>query len=426
MVVQVVQITLMKIAYLSNSYPEPSESYVGEEIAELRRHGIEVLACSSRGSTAGVSSADADAILPLRMRPSIKAAWLAMTHILVLWEFIARALRGPERLSRKLACLAHTFLGVYFAVLLREQRIRHIHVHHGYFSAWIGMVAARLLNAGYSLTLHGSDLLLSAAFLDTKLQHCRFCLTVSRYNRGYLLSKYPNIDPHKVIVQRTGVDTRLWNQLTPLIESDKPFRILSVGRLHPVKNYGFLILACRGLKDSGVRFRCAIAGDGVEREQLSRLISGLDLDDEISLLGHVPRQQLPNLYAAADVVVLTSMSEGIPITLMEAMAMRKTVLAPDITGIPELVIHGTTGFLYRQNSMEDFLAQLQTIIRGSRSLNKVNRSARNHVARFFNGPANLETFAAEFLSRIHAPSVMASDAPLLDAELHEDPLLQQV
>lgn len=116
------------------------------------------------------------------------------------------------------------------------------------------------------------------------------------------------------------------------------------------------MLVCRVLKTRGVQFRCIIAGEGKEREKLAQRICELGLEAEVVLRGHVPREQLRELYAEADVVVLTSHSEGIPVTLMEAMALERVVLAPEITGIPELVTHGQTGFLYQPNSMEDFLA----------------------------------------------------------------------
>ena len=75
-------------------------------------------------------------------------------------------------------------------VLLRHRRIRHIHVHHGYFSSWVGMVGAKLLGASFSMTLHGSDLLVRANFLDIKIQHCKFCITISDFNRDYILKNY--------------------------------------------------------------------------------------------------------------------------------------------------------------------------------------------------------------------------------------------
>src|SRR5262249_38658536 len=205
---------------------------------------------------------------------------------------------------------------------------------------------------------HGSDLLVRADYLHTKLQNCQFCVTISEFNRNYIAQRYPE-EAHKIAVHRLGVDVARWSP--PRSRKHREFSILSVGRLHAVKNHAFLLLACRSLKSTGIPFRCVIAGDGLERKRLNRLTSELGLEELVTLCGHVPREELARYYADADVVVLTSNSEGIPVTLMEAMAMKRVVLAPAITGIPELVIPGKTGFLFRPGSLEDFLEKLNTI-----------------------------------------------------------------
>src|SRR5438552_2733895 len=105
------------------------------------------------------------------------------------------------------------------------------------------------------------------------------------------------------------------------------------------------------ISDRELPFECSIAGEGPERRHLESLIRKFRLEDRVTLLGHVAREQMDSLYDRADIVVLTSRSEGIPLVLMEAMARGKIVLAPAITGIPELVIAGKTGFLYEPASM---------------------------------------------------------------------------
>ncbi|HEY2116008.1 MAG TPA: hypothetical protein VGJ51_13010, partial [Candidatus Angelobacter sp.] len=108
-------------------------------------------------------------------------------HWQFVGELLSRALlRGKEPPTRRLKALLHTWLGAYYAVLLQKRGVEHIHVHHGYFGSWIAMVAARLLGIAYSLTLHGSDLLVNGSYLDAKLKNCRFCATISEFNRDYI------------------------------------------------------------------------------------------------------------------------------------------------------------------------------------------------------------------------------------------------
>lgn len=416
----------MTIAYLSNSFPEPLEPYVWEEIHALRKRGVRVLPCSikrPRQQCAPELALQTLYAFPLHFGLCLKATWACARYFSRIREIVWRAIRGPEPISRRLRALAHTWLGVYLATVLRNNNVGHIHVHHGYFASWAAMVAARVLNARFSMTLHGSDLLVRADYLDIKLRNCKFCFTISEFNRCHILHNYPECDPSKILVQGLGIDTAEWDNTTQGPRSDVS-RILSVGRLHAVKNHAFLILACRAMKSCGVKFRCSIAGEGEERGRLQELICALDLSDEVKLLGHVPREQLPHLYRQADLVVLTSRSEGIPVTLMEAMSMERLVLGPNITGIPELVKDGQTGFLYQPNSMEEFLQRIQFLLHAGGSLGRIRKAARAQIERNFNGKLNLEAFAKTFVNRVSASKMPLR--VLAAKEAYEDSVLQQV
>ena len=395
----------MSIVYLANSFPEPVESYIWEEIEALRKRGISVVPCSMRqvncsSSACPISAAEVEYVFPLRLWTVLRGAWFLVRHFFPLRSFIWRALRGPEKLPRRLRTLVHTWLGACLAAGLARKDIKHIHVHHGYFASWVGMIAARILHAGFSVTLHGSDLLERADYLDVKLAACDFCCTISEFNRQYILEHYP-LSAGKVLLRRLGVDLLQWRPVASAAQNEE-FTILSVGRLHAVKNHQFLILACHNLKAQRLSFRCIIAGEGRERRSLQEMIARLHLEKEVALVGHVWRTQLRELYAAASVVVLTSHSEGIPVTLMEAMAMEQLVIAPRITGIPELVADGVSGLLYSPGSISDFLAKFEVARTRGPQTARMRRAARQQIACEFNGTENLERFAADFTSRVEA------------------------
>jgi colanic acid/amylovoran biosynthesis glycosyltransferase len=411
---------VLTVAYLANQFPAAVEPYVGEEIGELRRRGVRVVAGSVRtsevkgGGDGAISESEILCLQPLRLAILLRALGLMAKR----WDRIAGLvkrvlLQGKESPGSRVKALLHTWLGAYYAVLLRERGVDHIHAHHGYFGSWIAMVAARLLGASFSLTLHGSDLLIDGVYLDTKLKHCRFCVTISEYNQRYILKRFsarhfPEIDRGKIMVSRLGVD--LPDRLEPSPNSDRAhtFTLLAVGRLHAVKDHAFLIRACARLRDHGVDFECRIAGEGPERERLERSIKKSHMEDRIKLLGHVAREQMDSLYRCADVVVLTSRSEGVPLVLMEAMARGRIVLAPAITGIPELVIAGKTGFLYAPGVVKDLVEKIFNLQRLAASedcyaasrLGWIRHAARAQVLHNFNHQTNLRTFADRFLQRI--------------------------
>jgi colanic acid/amylovoran biosynthesis glycosyltransferase len=430
------------VAFLANLFPSPLEPYVMHEIEELRRLGIRVIPCSARrprrpldGELQPLAS-ETIYLLPqfnrwrialhtlaplvaIYLALYLRAAGLCLRKVGTICGLVFRALAGgTESLPRRIRTLCHLWLGACLAAQLKERGVQHIHVHHGYFSSWIAMAAAEISGISFSLTLHGSDLLLQPAYLEEKLRHCKFCMTVSHFNRQYILSHYPGIDPSKILLRRMGVRVSAsGNNLDLFSSAHGILRMLAVARLHPIKDHAFLIRACRRLKDLQVPFHCQIAGDGPEREKLQCLICELHLDNAVELLGHLSPDQLDSYYQRADLVVLTSRSEGIPLVLMEAMAHARVVLAPAITGISELVVHQRTGFLYRPGSMDDFVNQVQLIRCFEPLLGNVRRQARQHVLHNFERDANLAAFCSEFISRVASPPA---------SHIYAHSLLQQI
>jgi colanic acid/amylovoran biosynthesis glycosyltransferase len=425
---------MLTVAYLANQFPSPVEPYVADEIAELRGRGTRVITGSVRKAPNETDGNSPDIVVQLAGAFVLcHAAWLCLWRCRRIGPLFVRIIfRGSEGPWQRLKALAHTFLGACYAVMLRDCHVDHIHAHHGYFGSWIGMTAARLLGVGFSMTLHGSDLLLHQAYLDAKLEQCTFCLTISEYNRHHILERYPQVEPDKIVVTRLGVDVSPEMHLRPLARksSAEPFTILSVGRLHAVKDHAFLVHACAQLAMRDIPFECVIAGEGPERRRLERLVRRCELDGRVTLLGHVPRAQMDSLYDRADLAVLTSRSEGIPLVLMEAMARGKIVLAPAITGIPELVIAGQTGFLYEAGSMDDLVDRLlfvhsimrsrdacdtvhPYVISAARQRDWIRHAARVHVRHNFNRRHNLESFADLFLQRIEPQTESVPDENLV-------------
>ncbi len=412
------------IAYIANEFPSSLEPYVTDEIVELRRRGAQVVCCSGKR------------VSPDDLTPPERAFWAETRFFQPLSD--AELLGALRRLAsnrhnlsqllrplllergvssiRRMRTLGHSVMGAALAEQLASLKIDHIHAHHGYFASWMALAAAQLLGIGFSFTLHGSDLLQRADLLTAKLRACRFCVTVSEFNRRYILSTYPATPAEKVIVQRLGVDHVLpWPTANATTTGNRRFCLLAVGRLHPVKNHQFLIQACAELRDQSIDFICWIVGEGSERASLEKQIGKLGLRGRVYLIGHVPRSDLPGYYRYSDLVVMTSKSEGIPVVLMEAMAHEKLVLAPAITGIPELVEHQRTGFLYQSGSLPDFVSAICWIRGHQASLTGIQHSASASIAASYNRQRNLRTFAEQFLTRI----------PQSDVD-HAHPLLQQI
>jgi glycosyltransferase involved in cell wall biosynthesis len=414
----------MTIAYIANEFPSPLEPYVMGEITELRRRGVQVVCCSGKRVPQNALSLFERAFWketryfqPLTDDELLRALGRLASDRHNLWHLLRPLVweRGASP-ARRIRALGHTVMGAALAEQLAPLEVEHIHAHHGYFASWMALTAARVLGIGFSFTLHGSDLLQRADLLAAKLRACQFCVTVSDYNRQYILRNYPSTPQEKIVVQRLGVDRVLpWPVPAPAAEPDHRFCLLSVGRLHRVKDHHFLIRACAELRNRGLDFLCWIVGEGPERPALEREIVARGLEGPVRLIGHVPRTALRSYYRYADLVVMTSKSEGIPVVLMEAMAHQKLVLAPSITGIPELVEHQRTGFLYQPASLPDFVSAVTWIHDHRASLSGIERAAAASIAASYNRQRNQRAFADQFLARI---SQSEGD--------HAHPVLQQV
>jgi glycosyltransferase involved in cell wall biosynthesis len=412
------------IAYIANQFPSPVEPYVFEEVLELRRREVTVITASGRAVDDGglppelrELARETAIVSPPSAGRAFQAIWLLVREARSLSDLLWRiALRGNESPALRLRALVHTWLGACYALTLRGQRVELIHVHHGYFASWIAMVGARLLHVPFSMTLHGSDLLLNGSYLDVKLQNCATCFTVSEFNRRFIRRKFPLVAPSKIVVQRMGVEVSS-RRPAKLGATGRALSLLAVGRLHPVKDHAFLIEGCARLRQRGTDVRCRIVGDGPLREELQKLVTARGLQKEVQLLGQVEHGCLSELYREADLVVLTSRSEGLPLVLMEAMALGKIVLAPAMNGIPELVSDGETGFLYAPGSLDSFVSQVELTMRLGPAREAIGRRAAAFVNRHHHRARNQERFCQLLLAQI---------PPTTEPLCHEDPVLQQI
>ncbi len=413
------------VAYIANQFPSSIESYVMDEVSELRKRGVRVICCSGKRVRSGDLGErerefwnETRFFHPLSDTQLVRAVRRLGAQPQAYSLLLKPVLRElPASPGRRIRSLGHTLMGAAMAEELAPLDVQHIHAHHGYFASWMAVVAARLLGIGFSFTLHGSDLLVRADLLAAKLRECRFCITVSDFNRRHILKSFPSTPASKVIVQRFGVD-RVPCANAPMTKPEpRRFCLLSVGRLHAVKNYAFLIQACAALRDYGLDFLCWIVGEGPERPALELLIDELRLRDQVLLLGHVDRTDLSGYYQYADLIALTSLSEGLPVVLMEAMAHERLVIAPAITGIPELVEHRRTGFLYKSGSLTDFVSTVRWILDHKASLGAVERAAAESIAVNYDRQRNLRQFADQFLTRIAQPESQYASSLLQQVQL---------
>jgi colanic acid/amylovoran biosynthesis glycosyltransferase len=263
---------------------------------------------------------------------------------------------------QRLKNLAHLAGAAVLAEHLRGHGVRHIHVHFAYGAAEVAIFLDALAGIPYSLSIHGSDVLLENTLIEEKLKRARFIVSNCDFHILNLRRRYPVIEGQKFHVVRGGLNLHsgLWSQFESA-DTSLPLRILHVGRLEPVKAQDLLIQACAGLRRRGCDFRCRIVGDGPLRTSLQGLIDKLNLQDRVQLLGAKFEAEVRDLYDWSHVLVLSSRSEGTPMVVIEAMAKGRPVVVPNITALPEMVQDGENGYLFAPGNVEDLANKLMAL-----------------------------------------------------------------
>jgi colanic acid/amylovoran biosynthesis glycosyltransferase len=368
----------MRVAYLIGRYPAISHTFILREIQTLRDLGVEVETFSIWRTDAAelLSQADRDeaarttALLPPRPLQLLAALGAVALRARALRPLVreAAALSRPGWRSRLLAAswIVEALL-VWHAC--RRGGIRHVHAHLGGTAPAVALLVAALGVAvdgegawSWSQTVHGSTEFYDVVRerLAVKVRRATFVAAISDFTRSQLLGLVDEEHWEKVHVVHCGVDPSVF---TPAGERshDDTLRVLCVGRLTRMKGIAILLEALRLLHDRGVRVQATIVGEGPKRADYERIAAEKGLDDAVTFTGAVGQDTIRAQFEAADVFCLPTFAEGVPVVLMEAMAMGKPVVATHIMGIPELVEDGVSGRLVspaRPDLLADALAQL--------------------------------------------------------------------
>ena len=350
----------MKIAYFINRYPKVSHSFIRREILAIEQQGFEVQRIALRGWDESLPDLE-------DQRERERTRYVLRGGPLVLLTPVLRALlRSPRRFFGALALAAkmarHSdrplpYHLAYFAEACRmipwlsEFGARHMHAHFGTNSAEIVMLANALGGPPFSFTVHGPDEFLGPMGLDEKIRRSTFVVAISSFCRSQLYLRSQYRDWSKIKVVHCGLE-RAFYDIGDTGGVSTP-RFVCVGRLSEEKGQRLLIEAFARLAAKGVKFELVLAGDGPMRDELESLIARTGLGDSIRITGWISSTEVRDEILAARALVLPSFAEGLPVVIMEAMALRRPVLTTYIAGIPELVRSGENGWLFPASSVDD-------------------------------------------------------------------------
>ena len=369
----------LRIAYLTGSYPAVSHTFVAREIAALRERGVEVVPFSLHRADPAELLSDADRreatitrnVQPLDWREVILAHAAGLVRHPVSY---VRTLATSQRLSPPGVRMRvwHLFYFAEAIVIwrwLRHAGARHLHVHFANAASMVALLYAtfaRAEGASYSVTMHGPTEFdeVRCFRLREKVARASFVVCISDYARAQLMRLTDPSDWERLEIVHCGVDTSQWSPVRA--EQDGAgLNLLSVARLAPDKGLPILLEAVARTVDEGLDITLEIVGDGPDRAALEARSRDLKLGERVRFAGAIGRDRIQEHYQAAGAFCLSSFAEGVPVVLMEAMALERPVIAPRVMGIPELVEDGVSGLLVGPGNVDALAGAIRQLAKAS-------------------------------------------------------------
>jgi colanic acid/amylovoran biosynthesis glycosyltransferase len=351
----------MKIAYLVNQYPKVSHTFIRREINALEASSVDV----SRFSIRGWSDELQDPIdIEERKKTSyvLKQSPLALILSVLSAFFVnpisfAKSLGVTWLLFRQshrsaVAHVAYFVEACWLKSELRKQKIQHLHVHFGTNSAAVATLCRCLGGPKFSFTIHGPEEFDQpyALNLNLKVAKCSFVVVISSFGRSQLLRWIALEDRKKIVIVRCGLEQSYFAHLSSVPEPSN--NLLCIGRLDEQKGHLVLLDAAYELKKRGVRFSITLAGDGPLRREIESLIDTYELENDVKITGWIDSERIRSLILNSRALVLPSFAEGLPVAIMEAMALRRPIISSYVAGIPELVHDKVNGWLVPPGNVE--------------------------------------------------------------------------
>jgi colanic acid/amylovoran biosynthesis glycosyltransferase len=395
-----------RIGYLVSQYPATNHTFILREVRGLRATGAKIEVCSIRRPDRQLAS-----MTPEEQEESTAAFYVSFPQILGahLRTFAARPakylrgfvyscwLAGPDlkRLAYHLAYLAQA---IVVGDWLRKQGIAHLHSH---FSSTVALLTSHVFPITWSATFHGPDEFTDPIgfHLAEKCRSAAFHCAVSNFAQSQMMRWSSPTNWPKYEVARLGVDTKMFLP-RPFRESPETYEIIFVGRLAPVKAQHVLLDAIGILVKRGRSVRLRLVGGGESRSSLKSQIQKSGLQGHVVLEGPLNQDRVLELYRQTDIFALASFAEGIPVVLMEAMAMEIPCIATWVNGIPELIRDGIDGLLVAPSDVEGLANAIERLIDDSELRRRLGQAGRRRVIADYNLERNVAALGEIFQRRL--------------------------
>jgi colanic acid/amylovoran biosynthesis glycosyltransferase len=392
-------------AYLVSQYPAVNHTFILREIRGLREAGIPVDVASIREADRPADKMSAEEAEELSHTVYVRAkraSW-PQAHLKTLLSrpgaYFGTLLYALSRAKWNLrVAVRHLAFFAEAVVVGRWVSGTGAACLHTHFASTVALFAARIFGFPFSVTVHGPDEFndVESFLMREKVRAARLIVTISNYGRSQVLRAADSVDWEKVHVVRLGVDTAKYQPVARV--NEKVMEVISVGRLAPAKAQEILIRSCAALIAEGRALRLRLVGDGPDREHLRSVAERLNLDGQVIFEGALSHDHVLDLYRQADIFALASFAEGVPVVLMEAMALQIPCAATRITGVPELIRDESEGLLAAPGSIPEFTQCLRRLMDDAGLRARLGAAGREKVVRDYDLSTNVAQLARLFLA----------------------------
>jgi colanic acid/amylovoran biosynthesis glycosyltransferase len=393
------------IAVLMLRFPHIADTFLLREINELERQGQPVVVVPALHGDGKIVHEEAKPWIsralftPLFSWEIVRANFKVFlkqpgNYLRVLSKLVLGTVVRPSTLLRTLALFPKS---VHLATILPERGVRHLHAHFATHATTMAYIIASLTDLTYSFTVHGPDVFVHRLLLREKIRRAKFVRTISVFNKAFLSGLYPEETHGKIEVVRTGVNPDVYEEAASEQAAQPKARplVLAVAELTPSRGFPYLVDACARLVKAGMDVECRIVGEGPLRTVTEQWIAEHGIADHVFLVGAQPQHEVAALMGQSDVFVLPSIvatdgqMDGIPVSLMEAMAAGKPVIASSISGIPELVHHEVSGLLVDAAHPERVAQAITRLVRDPALSERMGRAGQQKVRQFYDVRRNI-------------------------------------
>lgn len=400
--------TRKRLAYLVSEYPAISHTFILREVRQLHSLNWDIRTASINPSARDTNELAREEGEELRNTFCVKAVGVTgamRAHSRVFLQrpiayirglLYALALAGGDP-RRTLKAVLYFVEAVIVGHWMQAERLRHLHVHFATPAATVGLLARRVFPIGFSLTVHGPDEFYDAPgyYLSEKIAHADFICCIGYFARSQLMKLSAPVEWRKLKISPLGIDPDIFKPVG-LRPNPQPFEILCVGRLVPAKGQHCLLAALARLRASGRQVRLRLVGSGPDQQSLQREVACRGLTDCVTFEGSVNQDRIRDIYANADAFVLASFAEGVPVVLMEAMAMEIPCVATQVCGVPELIRNEIDGLLVAPSDEPALAEAVARLMDDSQLRQRLGSAARQRILERYNLAHNVGRLAGIF------------------------------